>query len=114
MPGMAMWRDGLSRLRTAWADLGSRRDRIPSDIREQLPLADIQKVTFYKRDELTTDLICCDVEARGQTWFFHEEAEGWDEFLRYLERLPTFRKDWYEAVVQPPFAASETVAFDRG
>ncbi|URD60245.1 hypothetical protein M8312_10675 [Sphingomonas sp. KRR8] len=110
---MAMWRDGLSRLRTAWANVGSRRDRIPSDVLEQLPLADIQKVTFYKRDELTTDLICCDVDARGQTWFFHEEAEGWEEFLRYLERLPTFRKDWYEAVVHPPFAASELVAFER-
>jgi hypothetical protein len=111
---MSMRRDGLSRLQGALADLGSRRDRIPGDIHEQLPLAVIQKVTFYKRDELTTDLICCDVEARGRTWFFHEEAEGWDEFLRYLERLPSFRQDWYEAVVHPPFAACETVAYDRG
>ena len=111
---MVTWRDHLKKLRTAWGNLGSRRDRIPNDIRAQLPLTDIQKVTFYKRDELTTDLICCDVEARGQTWFFHEEAEGWDEFLHYLERLPSFRKDWYEAVVQPPFAASETIAFARG
>jgi hypothetical protein len=111
---LARWRDLLKKLRAAWTDLGSRRDRIPSDIREQLPLTDIQKVTFYKRDELTTELICCDVQARGQTWFFHEHAEGWDELVRYLERLPSFRKDWYEAVVQPPFAASETVAFTRG
>ena len=62
----------------------------------------------------TTDLICCDVEACGQTWFFHEEAEGWDELLRYLERLPSFRQDWYEAVAHPPFAAAETIAFIRG
>lgn len=111
---MAMWRDRLRSLRTAWANLGSRRDRIPSDFREQLPLADILKVTFFKRDELTTDLICCHVEVRGQTWFFHEEAEGWDELLHHLEQLPSFRKDWYEVVAQPPFAASETVAFTRG
>jgi hypothetical protein len=110
---MTTWRDGLSRLFKAWADLGSNRDRNPRDVLEQLPLADIQKVTFYKRDELTTDLICCDIEARGQTWFFHEEAKDWDEFLRHLERLPTFRKDWYEAVVHPSFVASETVAFER-
>lgn len=111
---MVMWSDRFRKLRTAWADLGSRRDRIPDDFREQLPLAEIQKVTFYKRDELTTDLICCDVEARGQTWFFHEDAEGWDEFLRYLDGLPGFRTDWYEAVAQPPFATNETIAFTRG
>ena len=110
---MGRWRDRWTRLRAVWAVLGSRRDRIPTDIRAQLPLTDIQKVTFYKRDEITTDLICCDVEARGHTWFFHEDAEGWDEFVSYLERLPSFRRDWYEAVVQPPFAASKTVAFTR-
>ena len=62
----------------------------------------------------TRVLICCDVEARGQTWFFHEKAEGWDDFLRYLAHLPSFRQDWRKAVVHPPFAACETVAFDRG
>lgn len=111
---MAIWRERLRNLQTAWAVVGKRRDRIPDDFREQLPLADIEKVTFYKRDELTTDLICCDVEARGQKWFFHEEAERWAQFRHHLERLPGFRKDWYEAVVQPPFAATETIAFIRG
>ncbi|MCM0000096.1 MAG: hypothetical protein NBV68_11990 [Erythrobacter sp.] len=84
-----------------------------NDIGERLPLADIQRVTFYKRDELTTDLICCDIEARGRTWFYHEEAEGWDHLLHHLAQLPNFRRDWYEAVVHPPFAACETVAFSR-
>lgn len=108
-----MWRDSFSKLRQVWADRGSIRERIPNDIGEQLPLADIQRVTFYKRDELTTDLICCDIEARGRTWFYHEEAEGWDHLLHHLEQLPNFRRDWYEAAVHPPFAACETVAFSR-
>jgi hypothetical protein len=110
---MAGWRDRLAMVPKAWASLGMRRDRIPADIREQLPLTDIHKVTFYKRDELTTDLICCDVEADGRTWFFHEEAEGWRDFVRYLEQLPGFRGDWYEAVVKPTFARSETIAFTK-
>jgi len=110
---MVAWRAKLMTLRTAWANLGTRRESIPKDIREQLPLADIRKVVFYKRDELTTDLICCDVEARELTWFFHEELEGWQDFVRYLEGLPNFRADWYASVVQPPFAPSETVAFQR-
>lgn len=88
-------------------------DRIPEDIQDRLPLGAIQKVTFFKRDELTTDLICCEVEAWGRVWFFHEEAAGWEALTRYLEQLPGFRTDWYEAVVKPPFAPSETVAYTR-
>ena len=92
---------------------GHRRDRIPADVQERLPLAAIERVAFFKRDEITTDLICCEVQASGQTWFFHEEAEGWDTLVRHLEGLPGFRRDWYSSVVQPPFAASETIAFSR-
>ena len=43
----------------------------------QLPLASISEVVFYKRDEITTDLICCEVQVDGQIWFFHEEAKEW-------------------------------------
>jgi len=46
-------------------------------------------------------------------WFFHEEAEGWEALISYLEQLPGFRSDWYQSVVLPPFAASETVAYKR-
>jgi len=80
---------------------------------DQLPLREIEAVTFYKRDELTTDLICCDVQVGGETFFFHEEAEGWDMLIKHLEQLPGFRSDWYAAVSQPPFSLSETVAFRR-
>lgn len=88
-------------------------DRVDSATIDRLALQRIDSVTFYKRDELTTDLICCDVEIDGMTWFFHEEAEGWALLLRHLERLPGFRTDWYEAVAQPPFESCVTIAFDR-
>lgn len=79
----------------------------------QLPLADIAAVVFYKRDEITTDLICCDVEVAGRVSTFHEEAKGWADLITHLSTLPGFRADWYEAVVSPVFATSKTVAFDR-
>lgn len=80
---------------------------------DQLPLRQIEVVTFYKRDELTTDLICCDVQIGGETFFFHEEAEDWDLLIKHLEQLPGFRSDWYASVSQPPFSLSTTVAFRR-
>lgn len=84
------------------------------DYSEKLPLERIDRVTFFKRDEITTDLICCEVAAAGETWFFHEELPPWDALLRHLEQLPGFRADWYAAVAQPPFAPCETVAYERG
>lgn len=86
---------------------------IDADLLARLPLADIAKVTFYKREELTTDLICCDVVAGDETWTLHEEMVGWDLLLDHLQGLPNFRGDWFSAVSQPAFATSETVAFVR-
>ncbi|MGN6121393.1 MAG: hypothetical protein ACTHOJ_00410 [Sphingomonas oligoaromativorans] len=86
---------------------------IDLDIASQIPLSTVDRVVFYKRDEITTDLICCDVLASGQFWTFHEEAACWSDLIEHLSRLPGFRSDWYEAVVHPPFSASETVAYER-
>ena len=101
----------MRKLRSWIATRGEPRDRIPFDIQERIPLASIESVIFSKKDELMTDLICCEVEAAGRAWFFHEEAEGWTALVRYLEHLPGFRQDWYASVGHPPFAQSQTVAF---
>jgi len=79
----------------------------------QIPLSAVERVTFYKRDELTTDLICCDVTADGQVWFCHEEAPEWHDLLAHLSGLPGFDQDWFAKVFLPVFAHSETVAFSR-
>ena len=80
---------------------------------DQLPLSEIERVTFYKRDELTADLICCEVCAANRDWFFHEEAKGWQLLLDHLAALPSFNDDWFAAVSQPPFERSETIAYER-
>lgn len=87
--------------------------RIDADVLAQLPLKDVGKVTFCKRDEVTSDLICCDVVVADEVWSFHEELVGWDLLLDHLQRLPNFRADWFATVSQPPFAISESVAFSR-
>jgi hypothetical protein len=80
-------------------------------------LACVRQVTFYKRDELTTDLICCDVvadDAAGAvTWFCHEDASEWREWLDNLESLDGFDPDWFSRVSQPPFGSCETIAYVR-
>ncbi|WP_439486574.1 hypothetical protein [Blastomonas fulva] len=83
------------------------------DVPSDLSLSSIDKVTFYKRDKIVTDLICCEVVAADQFWTFHEEIPGWDALIAHLSGLPGFRGDWFAAVSQPPFAPCETVAFER-
>ncbi len=78
---------------------------------DSLQLEQVESVTFYKRDALTTDLICCEVQVAGETWFFHEEMKGWNLLMKHLEQLPGFRSDWYALVAQPPFSENRTVAF---
>ena len=79
----------------------------------ELALVTIEKIVFFKHDEVTSDLICCEVEANGRIWFFHEDLPEWDALIEQLERLPGFRGDWFAQVSLPPFAASSFVAFPR-
>ena len=77
----------------------------------------IEQVEFFKRDEITTDLVCCEIVVRklggNETWFFHEEASSWEDALRLVERLPGFDANWPAKVMQPPFAENRIVAFRR-
>ena len=81
-------------------------------------LADVRQVEFYKRDELTTDLICCEIMLLGdvdppQVIFAHEEMPHWDELIQRLEFLGGFDVEWFSRVSQPPFAQNRYVAFER-
>src|SRR5690349_6410747 len=74
---------------------------------------DVVQVRAYKRDELTRDLLCLDVLLRnGQTWFLHEEAPGWTEFLAAAETaLPGMHpfNSWFSIVAFPAFERNEIV-----
>jgi hypothetical protein len=79
---------------------------------------DVERVRAYKRDELTADLICLDVELRdASTWSLHEEAPGWEDFLHVAERaLPGMRpfQSWFAEISRPAFGRNETLLFERG
>lgn len=77
------------------------------------PLDAIDRVTFYKRDEVTTDLICCDILVGEKVVFSHEEQPEWPALIAHLEQLPGFDREWFAAVAKPAFQACPTVAFDK-
>ena len=80
----------------------------------EIALDKVAKVQFYKLDELTTDLICCELTLDdGGTLFLHEEMHGWDDQMGRLATLPGFDADWFAKVAFPPFATCHTIAFER-
>ncbi|WP_447763795.1 hypothetical protein [Sphingopyxis panaciterrae] len=99
--------------RLGGATLGKQMADIDAGLLYHLPRGDIETVVFYKRDEVTSDLICCDVKIAGKTWMFHEALAGWDLLIAHLSGLPGFRSDALAAMMQPAFAACEMIAFRR-
>lgn len=82
-----------------------------------MSLDEVRVIVAYKLDELTADLICCDIvtgAADGeQIRAIHEELLGFDAAMKAFEALPGFDRQWRDVVVFPPFAPNRTVIYDR-
>ena len=78
----------------------------------------VEKVSFFKTDEITTDLICCEIEFQKKDQLekaiLHEDCENFESFETWIAKLPSFDTEWRSKVVHPPFKENFTVAFDRG
>lgn len=75
---------------------------------------EVVRVTVFKRDEVTTDLLCLEIElANGETIEPNEDVGGFDEWLRRIESLHGVDPDWRGKVIQPPFARNAIVLFTR-
>jgi hypothetical protein len=88
-------------------------DNILIDIPNELPLDSISTVTFYKKDLITVDLVCCEICIEDKVWTFHEEQSDWDMLINHLRQLPGFMHDWPSHVLIPAFAANVIVAYQK-
>jgi hypothetical protein len=75
----------------------------------------IQRITAFKRDQFTVDLICFQLDLEGgEPIELDEDMKGWTEFVRELStRLPGFKSDWFATVAHRAFAENATVLFER-
>jgi hypothetical protein len=75
---------------------------------------EINRVVVYKRDVYAFDLVCMGFTTAEGTIELNEEMEGWatlvDALPHYLRGTPN-RAEWWNKVVQPPFAANPTTLF---
>ncbi|HZN02093.1 MAG TPA: hypothetical protein VFD06_00750 [Candidatus Polarisedimenticolia bacterium] len=89
----------------------------PDFIEPLLSWLQVRRVTALKRDLAARDLICLQFEAAShQVYEVHEEMVGWHDLIASLPRhLPgcLTEGEMLEKVMNPPFAANETVIFRR-
>jgi hypothetical protein len=78
-----------------------------------MPLTSINRVPFYKIDEITTDLICCEISTAEGVWTYHENREDWKQLISQLEAIPSCVRDWPGKVIHSPFAPTAFVAYER-
>lgn len=90
---------------------------VTAESTDAVSLDEVRAIVAYKLDELTTDLVCCDIvtgAADGeQIRTIHEELLGFDAAMKTFEALPGFDRQWRDTVVLPPFATNRTVIYDR-
>ena len=78
---------------------------------------EITRIVAYKRDLLTTDLVCFDIETEQannlRTFTIHEEAEGFDLLDAEFGRVLTgYNSIWRNKVILPPFAPNRTTIYE--
>ena len=83
---------------------------------EEVRWFEVERVSAYKVDCLTYDMIWLAFERRGQreALHIHEEAEGFQNLMSALgAAFPEINPEWYFNVMQPAFAENLTVLFER-
>ena len=92
--------------------------RITSDKGDasELRWSEVEEVHAYKRDLLTTDLICLAFKKSGTEEYYeiHEEMAGYHDLLDLLQsRLPGFTMDWIFDVAIPAFETKHQIIWKR-
>lgn len=85
---------------------------------KQVPWSNLMQVESYKRDFLTTDLICLELTFAVNGGLvkteIDEEMEGYDGFVREMElHISVLEKKWKETVMKPAFAKNRIVVYGR-
>jgi len=75
-------------------------------------LAKVRRVEFYRRSELTTGAICCDITMPDEVIFAHEDMPHWDELIRKLEFLGGFDVEWFGQVSKSANPENRYAAFE--
>lgn len=81
---------------------------------EKLKYSDIDRISGYKLDLMTTDEICMDIFVGEWKITFSESDRGWYQLQTRLKTaFPSIPDNWDVQIMQPPFATTFTVLYER-
>ena len=84
--------------------------------RTELSWSEVNGIVAYKRDCFAVDLICMGFTTPDGAIEVNEEMDGWEALTDAIPTLlpgMTGKKEWWDKVAQPPFAANPTTLFSR-
>lgn len=87
-----------------------------SESKTELKWNEVNGVVAYKRDCFTVDLICLGFTTPDGGVELNEEMDGWEALIDAVPSLvpgTTPKEEWWDKVVDLPFAANPTVLFSR-
>jgi|SRR5690606_3194933 len=80
----------------------------------QFQWSEIEKLTGFKIDQLTTDDICLKIESINKISYVSEEFEGWRNFITELLNIfSEIDKNWEGIIANPAFERNETELYNR-
>ncbi|MFD1162574.1 hypothetical protein [Hwangdonia seohaensis] len=80
----------------------------------QFQWSEIEKLTGFKVDRLTTDNICLKIESKTKTVYATEEFQGWRNFIdKMINEFPQVDKIWEGIIAKPAFKRNETELYNR-
>ncbi len=79
--------------------------------------SDVKKITVFKRDLFSYDLICANIvlNKREEEIELDEEDPVWNDFFDELEHACSNArkmKDWFPEVSQPPFKLNPLIVYE--
>lgn len=78
--------------------------------------AEIRKIVAFKRDLVTSDIVCLEFHLLGtdQVFEVNDDVGGfWDLVRRLKEVFPSSDQEWEAAVIRPAFARNARLIFER-
>ena len=80
----------------------------------QFKWSEIEKLTGFKADRITTDDICLRIDFNNKILYLTEEFKGWRVFMnKLLNEFPQIDKNWEGIIATPTFETKETELYNR-
>lgn len=82
-----------------------------------IPWTAITGITAFKRDLITVDILCLEIEVthggRSEVYEVNEEMKGFENLISQLDKRFSLKDNWREFVLRPPFKEQKIMLWGK-